>query len=296
MNKVLVFGMVLFDSINGKNYIGGPPLNVTLHMARQGFPSIFISSVGNDELGVIAKSVLKEEGVSAEYVKTDLHETGKAVAVIDDNGIPAFNIKKDVAYDYITLEKEELDRLSHEYFDMLYFGTVEQRGAVTSETLKKILSRVKFKNIFYDINLRKGHFTREVIDFSLNNTSIFKLNDEEVMMLDRIFGLDLNDEKRIVDWLFNTYSIDVIVITRGRQGASVFTRISIHDIDGIKIEVKDTVGSGDAFSAGFITEYLKSGDVVAAAKKGNGLGAYVAAHSGAVPGLEKSKTKAKVAK
>jgi len=283
MNNVLVFGMILFDSINGDNHIGGPPLNVAIHMARLGQAPLLISAVGNDELGSIARSILMEEGVSTEYIITDTHETGKAVADVDNQGIPVFDIKRDVAYDYITLSDDELDRLDHCRFDMIYFGTVEQRSKVTHSTLEVLLKRISFKDAFYDVNLRDGHYTREVIEFSLLHTSIFKLNDVEIMLLGQIFDLKLNNEKEIIDWLFDTYRISIIIVTRGGKGASVFTPEFRKDVQGIKVAVKDTVGSGDAFSAGFIVEYMKSGDVCKAVVKGNELGAYTASHVGAVP-------------
>lgn len=280
--------MILFDSINGEYYIGGPPLNVTLHMARKGYSPLFISAVGDDDLGDVALKLLAEEGVSSQLIKIDTHETGKTVVDVDEKGVPTFNVKRYVAYEYIKLEEEEFERLSQENFDLVYFGTIEQTGETTAATLQQVLKRVPHAHVFCDINLRKGLYTREIIDYSLSNTTILKLNDVEIMMLDTIFNLGLKEEEKMVDWLFKTYKIEIIILTRGALGATTITPTSRYDVEGIKVKVKDTVGSGDAFSAGFIAEYLETGDLLSATIKGNELGAYVASCDGAVPKKEKS--------
>ena len=287
MSGTLLFGLILFDIIEGKKYIGGPAINIGLHMAFYGEEPTLVSCVGADNLGEIAKKLLSDNGASTAYIQTDRqHETGKVNVFVDSNGNPSFEIQKHVAYDFISLTEEQLDELSKAEFDILYFGTVVQRSEVSSETLRTLLKRVPFKQSFFDINLREGHYTKEVIDFSLANTDIFKLNDQEVVELARVFGLEMVDEQQVVDWAFEQYPIKLILVTKGENGVSVYTPDERQDIDGIKVQVKDTVGSGDAFSAGFIMEYVKSGDLLRAAHKGNEMGAYVASKTGAVPEIE----------
>lgn len=281
--NVLIYGMILFDSINNENHIGGPPLNVSLHLARLGYNPLLISAVGNDELGLSARETLKREGVSDQYVLTDGHKTGQSIAYVDNNGIPMFDIERDVAYEYIDLPDDLFASLTHKKYDLLYFGTVELEGKVTQETLKRLLQKLSFEKRYYDINLREGHYTRELVNFLLKNANILKLNDDEVFLINNIFNLYMNSETDIIHWLFKTYHFDIIIVTRGKDGASAYSSSARQDVGGIKIEVKDTVGAGDAFSAGFIAEYIKSGNVAKALTNGNRLGAYVAAHVGAVP-------------
>ncbi len=287
MSDTLLFGLILFDIIEGKKYIGGPAINIALHMAYHGVRPTLISSVGDDELGEISKKMLDDNGISTDYIKTDYqHETGKVNVILDSSGNPTFDLQRQVAYDFITLTDSQIEALCNTQFDILYFGTVVQRTPVSAETLKTIIQRVPHKIVFFDINLRKGHYTREVVDFSLQHTDIFKLNDQEVVEISNIFYLGLTEEKSIVDWVLKNYPIQTVLVTRGENGVSLYANGERHDFAGIKVQVKDTVGAGDAFSAGFIMEYLKSGDLMLASQKGNELGAYVAARSGAVPEID----------
>lgn len=275
--------MIIFDIIKNREYIGGPALNVSLHMSMGGHTPVLVSAVGRDKLGGIAKRILAENNVSTEYIRTDPdHETGRVCVTLDKNGTPEFDIKRKVAYDYITLTGRQIAALARNTFDVLYFGTVVQRSCVTADTLRTILGKVPCRFRFYDINLREGHYERETIDFSLLHTDIFKLNEHEVFALVRIFDLKLNREEEIIAWVFAQYSVQIVVVTKGEGGVSVYTPDGRKDIAAIKVKVKDTVGAGDGFSAGFIMDYLKNEDVVHAAEKGNELGAYVASRTGAV--------------
>jgi len=289
MPSTLLYGLILYDIIEGKRFIGGPAINIALHMAFYGDQPTLVSCIGNDSLGDAAKKMLVDNHVSTDFIKIDnIHDTGTVPVFLDEKGNPTFEIIQSVAYDFITLTDKQLEELSRTSFDILYFGTVVQRTATSAGSLRKILNSVSYKSIFFDINLREGHFTKEVIEFSLLHTDIFKLNDQEILWVGTIFGLETRDEQKIVDWVFKQFPARIILLTRGENGASVYTPGARNDIDGIKVKVKDTVGSGDAFSAGFIMEYIKNGDLMAAAQKGNELGAYVAARSGAVPEINEN--------
>lgn len=287
MPRMLLYGLVLFDIIEGEKYIGGPAINIALHMACHGQYPTLVSCVGKDELGGIAERLLKDNNISTEYILVDQeHETGWVKVFLDENGNPSFEIVKPVAYDFIELSAEQITNLSREPYDIFYFGTVVQRNSASQNTLQEILRKVPIKEVFFDINLRQGNYSKEVVDYSLDHTDILKLNDGELIQVAKMFGLETQNDARVITWLFNRYKIKTILLTRGADGVSVFTRDGRDDIEGIKVRVKDTVGSGDAFSAGFIMEYLNSGDLLQAAKKGNELGAYVATKTGAVPELD----------
>ena len=287
MPRTLLFGLILFDIIEGKKYVGGPAINIALHMAYHGNSPTLVSCVGNDELGHTALSLLLNNQVSTEFVNTDIkHETGWVKVFLDNNGNPSFEIIEPVAYDFISLTEKQISSLSNDPYDIIYFGTVVQRTITSKETLKNLIEEVSAKEIFFDINLRPGHYSQEVVDFSLKHTDILKLNEEELLQVANLFDIETTDESNLIDWIFGEYPPKIILLTRGENGASVFTHSNKKDIAGLNVLVKDTVGSGDAFSAGFIMEYLNSGNVMLAAQKGNELGAYVATKSGAVPELD----------
>jgi len=288
MFRSLLYGLILFDIIDGNKYVGGPAINIALHMAYHGYIPTLVYCVGDDELGHKARRLLLDNHVSTKYINNDLeHETGWVKVFLDRNGNPSFEIIQPVAYDFIKLSDEQLASLSEEPYDIFYFGSVVQRNETSQKTLIEIIKKLSFKEVFFDINLRPGHYSREVIEFSLNHTDILKLNDEELIQVADLYGVDSKDEGQLIDWILKKFPAKIILLTRGANGVSVYTHDTKEDIEGIKVKVKDTVGSGDAFSAGFIMEYMKSGDVILAAKKGNELGAYVASKSGAVPELDK---------
>ena len=260
MSNTLLYGLILYDIIEGKRFIGGPAINIALHMAFNGERPTLVSCVGEDSLGQTARKLLVDNHVSTDFIKLEkAYNTGTVPVFLDDKGNPSFEIIQPVAYDFITLTSEQLDRISKISFDIFYFGTVVQRMGASATTLRKLLTTASYKSVFFDINLREGHFTKEVIDFSLRQTNIFKLNDHELQWISKIFNLGMQNEQKIVDWVFKQYPVRIILLTRGENGASVFTPGERNDIDGIKVKVKDTVGSGDAFSAGFMMEYSKSG-------------------------------------
>lgn len=293
MSRSLLYGLILFDIIEGEKYIGGPAINIALHMACHGYESTLVSCVGDDVLGQQSKDLLFHKNISQKFIQTDVnHETGWVNVFLDDAGNPSFEIMKPVAYDFISMSEEQLNDLGQTEFDILYFGTVVQRNDVSAETLKSLLQHVNYKEVFFDINLRPGHYTKDVVDFSLSHTNILKLNEEELILVGDLFNVSEKDEPFLVQWVCKSYpNIKTVLLTRGHNGATVFTPDESRDFPGIKVKVKDTVGSGDAFSAGFLMEYSKSGDIFKAAQKGNELGAYVATRSGAVPELNDQQVK-----
>lgn len=287
MAGTLLYGMILFDLIEGKYYIGGPEINIALHMAFRGEKPTLVSCVGDDELGRVALKMLEDHGISTEFVKIDPeHETGKVIVTLDSKGNPTFNLLKQVAYDYISLTETQYEKLTKNTFDFLYFGSNTQREEVGKNTARELIRRASYKHAFCDINLRKGVYTSELIEYCLSHSDILKLNNHEIIEIANLYQLGTSDEQVIIDWLFKNYRIEFILLTRGEDGATVFTHTGRQDFAGIKVDVKDTVGAGDGFSAGFMMEYAKSGNLMLAAQRGNELGAFVASKTGAVPEIE----------
>ncbi|MCD4672099.1 MAG: hypothetical protein K8R77_05485, partial [Anaerolineaceae bacterium] len=233
MSGILLYGLILFDIIEGKKYIGGPAINIALHMAFHGECPTLISCLGDDELGNRAEKLLTDNNVSTKFIKIDQqHETGWVRVFLDEKGEPSFEITQPVAYDFITLDDEQLSSLSETEFDIVYFGTVVQRTDVSADTLRKILKHVSYKHSFFDINLRKGHINKDVVAFSLQHTDILKLNEEELILVAAMFDLETREEQGIVDWLFAEYPAEMILLTRGENGVSVFVPDKRNDIPG----------------------------------------------------------------
>jgi len=281
--RALAFGEILWDIIEGKPHLGGAPLNFIAHMAQYGVRPYIISRVGNDAFGEIALDQATKYGVDTTFVQRDeIHETG-TVEVTLYNGQPDYVIKKEVAYDFIEFNELEA-RLGSMDFDLFYFGSLAQRSPVSADTLKTILTTHKFKHIFYDVNLRKDGYTKMIIMSSLRFCDILKLNVDEVSEISEILFEDLFFSLRqFCDIIAEVYAIKIIVITAAEKGCYVFEQNNFVHLPVHKIDLQDAVGAGDAFSASFMYEYLKHGDVIQAATKANQIGAFVASQKGPIP-------------
>ncbi|WP_224998465.1 carbohydrate kinase [Cesiribacter sp. SM1] len=280
--KVLSFGEILFDIIEGEPYLGGAPLNFAAHLAQLGVQSYIFSAVGKDALGSEALRQIEDLGVNTEFVQVkDEYSTG-TVPVVFQNGQPDYTIVRDVAYDYIALNGNA-KAVAKAGFDVLYYGTLAQRNEESRNTLKQLLENNSFKQVFYDINLRKDCFNKELIHESLQHCSMLKLNDEEVEVLSGMFfdkSLELQD---FCARMALEYNLEVIVVTAGAKGCYILEGLELYFVNGYPAKVVDTVGAGDSFSAAFVYHYLKKGDALVAADIANRLGAFVASSRGPLP-------------
>lgn len=281
--KALAFGEVLWDLIEGDNYIGGAPFNFSAHMAQCGAQSYIISRLGKDLLGEKAFHRFEEMRIDSAFVQWDeSHPTG-VVEVTLAQGQPEYIIHEETAYDFIDLTDVQL-KMDNEHFDCFYFGTLAQRNIVSRQTLQWLLNHKQFKLIFYDVNLRKGFYSAGIITASLKACNIFKLNQEEA---DTISMLLYQKHLPLKDFVFQVgrdFTIDIIIITSGAEGCFVYDGKNVSLVAGAEAELVDAVGAGDAFSAAFVVKYMSHGNAFKAAETANQLGAFVAASRGAVPG------------
>lgn len=280
--RVLSFGEILFDIIMGEHCLGGAPLNFAAHLARCGVVSYIFSRVGADELGKIALEEIAALGVETDLIEQDPdHPTG-TVAVELKEGQPDYKIFEQVAYDFISFEEKEKALLATD-FDVLYIGTLAQRNEISGSTIAKLLEQKKFRHVFYDINLRKGFYPKEILHNSLNHCTILKVNDEEVKVLSQmLFKQDLSMEE-FSHRVAKEYFIEVVTITTGAKGCLVYEKEKLHFVPGYPAQVVDTVGAGDSFSAAFMYQYFQSGNPLKAADRANKLGAFVASSRGPIP-------------
>ncbi len=281
--KVLSYGEILWDVIGGVAHLGGAPFNFAAHFAQYGAQSSIVSAVGSDKFGDEAIQIAKGYGVDVSFLQIDpAHPTG-TVDVNLSNGIPDYTIKEDVAYDYIEYSKFENTFLPEKY-DIFYFGSLIQRGPTSSATLRKILTRYQFQYIFYDVNLRKNGYSRAIVVDSLRHCNVLKLNIEEVGVLaELLFDESFFSVKDFCDHVAERYSIRIIIVTAAENGCFIFRDGVLVHVPGKKVVLNDAVGAGDAFSASFMFEFLKHGDVITAATKANAVGAFVASQQGAIP-------------
>jgi fructokinase len=281
--KVLAFGEILWDIIEGVEHLGGAPFNFAVHSARCGNESYIISRLGGDFLGMRAFNQCNAHGVHVDFIQWDDNYPTGTVEVTLENGQPNYVIHDNVAYDFIEMDGA-LQSLKNIAFDFFYFGSLAQRNELSAATLHAILSQHKFLNVFYDVNLRKSGDSESIIRNSLQACTIFKLNADELSIISELFVGEGLPKDKFCDMITKLFpNIKIIIITAAEKGCFVFEKGNFVCVKGVPISVSDAVGAGDAFSAAFIHKFVRTGNAIYAAEIANHVGAYVASQRGALP-------------
>ncbi len=286
MFRVFCVGEVLFDKIGDDYYFGGAPLNVAAHLARFGVRSYIVSAVGADTLGATALSKMYRYKIDRSFVKTDpAHKTGIAVVHPERDGNERFELPENAAYDFVSLSETELERISALRPDAVVFGSLAQkRSDAAKRAIRSLLGALPDAERFFDVNLRKAYFDREIIASSIDLSTVFKLNDTEIEIVSPLlFGQTLQREA-FAERIFKEFPCRLVVVTLGKEGAAAYRRdVGSAFSPAVDAPVVDTVGAGDAFSAGFLASWLSTRDLSAALGEGNAAGARTVAHKGALP-------------
>jgi len=278
---VLSFGETLWDLLPSGPAPGGAPFNLAFRINSLGDRGIIVTRVGRDELGRKAMERMAGWGMDASQVQMDNHHpTGTVKVTLDDKGNPEFLINPEVAYDFIELTDELLDLAAAA--DCLCFGTVAQRARTSRLSLQRLLEAAGKGARFLDVNLRKDCFYRETITESLRKATILKLNLQEAHYLAELFAISLSSLPEFCAEIIEEWSLSCCLVTLGQHGAfgasASGTKVYV---PGYEIKVTDSCGSGDAFSAGFIHEYLRGRSLADCCQLGNALGTMVAMQPGA---------------
>ena len=282
---IVGLGEALWDVLPEGKKLGGAPANFAYHTRQFGFNSVAVSAVGEDKLGDETLAALDEKGLEYNMARVP-YPTGTVQVTLDEEGIPTYDIRENVAWDNIpfTPELEELARNCR----AVCFGSLAQRNVVSRETIHKFLDTMPSDNgrlKIFDINLRQNFYTKEVLCDSLRRCNVLKINDEELVIIGRMFdypGLDMRNKC----WLIlGKYNLDMLVLTCGTNGSYVFTPGNVSFQETPRVEVADTVGAGDSFTGAFCSGILSGMPVAEAHKLAVDVSAYVCTQSGAMPVL-----------
>jgi fructokinase len=281
MNKILCIGEILWDLLPEGAKAGGAPMNVAIHLKKFGLDVSFAGRIGDDLLGNNLKEFLKQQGLDTELLQVDEKSPTSTVVVhLESAGNNVrFEIVDNVAWDRITLT-EELKNAANEA-DVIIYGTLASRHSITKRTILDILKRNNCLKLL-DVNLRAPFYNKEVVEELLKRASVVKLNSDEIKI---ICGWhDKNyEEKQMAQWLSEKYHCELICVTRGAAGAFIYRKGQFFEHPGFKVDVKDTVGSGDAFLAGFIAKYLSGVSPDKSLEYACATGALIATMAGATP-------------
>ncbi len=280
MPAIASIGEILFDVYDNDKKIGGAPFNFIYHVIKLSGDGNFISRVGNDEHGKEILDFFKKKEISFEFIQIDNdHPTGKATANLNENKIPNWVIKENCAYDFIKLQNNIDDLIAQS--DCLYFGTLAQRNTVSRETIQSLFSKkVKF---FCDLNIRQKFYTKEIIELSLKTSDVLKINEDELILLNKLFLADDYDLEKSSLKMKNLFNIDMICVTKGERGSYLFRADEVSYCKASVEKTVDTVGAGDAYAAILCVGYINKLSLEELNKTANDFAGEIVKVTGALP-------------
>ena len=281
--KVVGLGEVLWDLLPEQTCLGGAPANFAYITTLMGDHGIVASRVGEDSRGLEALRRMEEMGLDIDHVQTDReHPTGTVKVELDSKGIGRFEIAHPVAWDSLEWSLD-WQRLA-ERADAVCFGSLAQRSEASRKTIRHFLRATSPETVkVFDVNLRQSYYSQEVLAESMRLADIVKLNDEELPKIMGLGKLRYKDELSSARLLLGEYDLKLVCVTRGGRGSLLVRDGDAREHPGFRVRVADTVGSGDAFTAGLLHEYLHGASLDLMNEVANLVGAWVASEVGAMP-------------
>lgn len=283
-HSVVCFGEVLWDLLPSKALPGGAPMNVAYHLKKLGANPVMLSKIGTDDYGKGLVNMLAENKISTGFLQVDYdHPTGLVYANPNEYNEVVYDIVFPSAWDFIEWQAEYNELLQQAEF--FVYGSLTSRSKVSRDTLYQLLDAAKLKVL--DINLRPPHFNRAHVEYLLQKADILKMNIAELELITGWFN-DFESTEDRIKILQDQFKIEIIIVTMGGEGALVNDKGIIHRHPGFKVQVADTIGSGDAFLAGFLHQQLNGISAKEALDFASAIGAFIATKSGACPDYETS--------
>jgi fructokinase len=282
---ILSLGEMLWDLFPDGERFGGAPANFACHAAVQGADVTMLSAVGDDEYGRDGTDILSAYGIDVSLMQIIPETpTGTVSVEVDADGKPTFVIHQGSAWDNLTWNDAIASRIAT--VDAVYFGTLGQRDLVSRATIRRVVETASLAGIprILDVNLRTPFFDAEMIRNSVQLASILKLSDDELVEVCSACNISKTSRPNVMlQGLLEFGSLDMVVLTRGENGAVLVTHEGTITQDGINRNVIDTVGAGDAFTAAFLVGELRGDPHDQNLRKSCEVAAATCAHSGSVP-------------
>lgn len=278
-HDVVCYGEILWDILPDKALPGGAPMNVAYHLKKLGVKPALITKVGRDAHGEKLIDLLSKSGITTDYLQIDeQQQTGLVYAHLKEHNEMVYDIVKPSAWDFIQWEEPFADVVKEaQYF---VYGSLTSRSEVSKHTLFQLLEVANTKVL--DINLRPPHFNQSLVEQLLEKTDLLKMNEAELNLISGWYSGAGQEEERM-KLLQDRFHIETVIVTMGGDGAMLLDEGVIYKNGGYKVLVADTIGSGDAFLAAFISKKIKGIPVEEALDFACGAGAFVASQTGACP-------------
>lgn len=278
--SVFCYGEVLWDIFPEGARAGGAPFNVAYNLMRMGVDAHMISRIGKDKLGNDLMQQVADWGINTEDSQVDSeYPTGTVIAHIDEHNEAHYDIIQPVAWDFIEYRDDYIEKVSNA--DAFVFGSLITRNETSRNTLFQLLEIAKFK--VFDVNIRPPFFSEAVVKDLLSKSDLVKMNKAEMRLILEFLGKAYVSEDDSVYYLQDKFDIQEILISKGSKGALYYDGKIRYEAPAVPITVQDTVGSGDAFLAGFLSKRIVDATPQEIMARATALGAFITSKEGACP-------------
>jgi fructokinase len=284
--KIIGIGEVLWDLLPSGMQLGGAPANFAYHAHALGARASVVTRVGDDGFGHALLKRLDEQGIANGTVQVDADApTGTVTVALSENGIPNYIIHEKVAWDRLAVTASALNAIREA--DAICFGSLAQRSEPSRTSIQRLVSAAPAEALrVFDVNLRQKYFSGEIIEQSLRLANVLKLNDGELPVLARVFGLT-GSTRHQIEQLAQKFSLQLVALTRGPAGSLLFQNGQWSDCPSVPVEIVDTVGAGDAFTAALVMGLLRKMELEEINWLADEVARYVCTCAGATPPLPK---------
>jgi len=281
--RALVLGEVLWDLFPSSVRLGGAALNFAAHLKRLGYEPLLVSAVGTDELGDEAIQTITTLGLDPSFIqKTERFKTGTAAVQVGPGDHTSFVIERPAAYDAVQLSESHIEQIIKWRPEWLYYGTLFSSSVTGRDVLRRLLEAVPQARRFYDLNLRPGSDSLELVVELLRAANVVKLNEEELRAVHEFTELPADTEGFCRAGV-ERFGWDAVCVTLGARGCAMLAAGEYVEAGGHPVDVADTVGAGDAFAAAFMHGISSNWPAAQIAEFSNRVGALVASVHGAIP-------------
>lgn len=281
--RVLGIGEILWDLLPDGPRLGGAPFNAIAHLARLGYDATYVTAVGPDALGREALAAAKRLGVDTRYMSTVSSPTGTARVEIDGEGTPRFDIASPAAYESPRLTDADVDEIVGLSPRAIVFGTLAQRSAIVHGLTTRLAAMLPTADRVYDVNLRQGCWSVQLVDELMRTATIAKLNADEMVVLAPGFDAPSTSAPEFCESVARRFGLRAVSVTRGARGAGLWIDGAYYEEPAVPVQVVDTVGAGDAFTAALVDGLIRGEEPRAVLRRANALAAFVASRPGAIP-------------
>jgi len=276
----ICYGEILWDLLPSGPQPGGAPLNVAYHLNKMGVESSIVSRIGNDSDGKKLFDLVNHWGINPRFIQSDQTQpTGHVIASLKNGNEVSYQIKSPVAWDFMDNDDNLTATICADTY--LVYGSLAARNQVSRKTLYNLLESDGIK--VFDINVRPPFMSKNLFETLLTKADIVKFNQAELELVQLMFRGSLGKESEQVEFIQDRFMISNVIVTKGEFGASYYTENKQYNTSGKEINVKDTVGSGDAFLASFIANHQKGLHPQHIIDLAAQMGAFVASKNGGCP-------------